>query len=88
MTDHPFDFSAEKNRANFVKHGVALEDFAGFDQTPEVRRDDRFAYSEDRFRAFGRIETKGYMIAYMIRDGRVRLISFRRAHEKDRKSVV
>jgi uncharacterized DUF497 family protein len=47
--------------------------------------DDRRDYSETRWRSFGRIDRLGYMIAFTVRDDEVRLISFRRAHEREMK---
>jgi uncharacterized protein len=38
---------------------------------------------ETRFRAFGRIEGKGHAVAFTMRGDEMRLISFRRAHEKE-----
>lgn len=46
-------------------------------------RDTRRDYGEPRFLAFGRIDGQPYCLAYTIRDGRVRAISLRRAHQKE-----
>lgn len=48
-----------------------------------VIRDSRFNYGEERFRAFGHIDGIGYMIAFALRGPSIRLISFRRAHERE-----
>jgi hypothetical protein len=45
--------------------------------------DDRRDYGEVRYRAFGQIGGKGHMIAYTLRGENVRLISFRRAHDRE-----
>ena len=76
-------FDPAKNAANIAKHGFGLDTFDGFDDEPAVVLDDRSAYGEDRFRAFGRIRGLGYMIAYTEENDVMRLISFRRAHEKE-----
>jgi uncharacterized DUF497 family protein len=78
-----FEFDPEKDRINCQKHGLALGEFTGFDQPPIVLTDTRLDYGENRFRAFGRIDGIGYMIAYTVRGESMRLISFRRAHEKE-----
>jgi len=78
-------FDRHKNEENFRKHGQRLEDFEGFDEAPITVLDDRRDYSETRWRSFGRIDRLGYMIAFTVRDDEVRLISFRRAHEREMK---
>lgn len=77
------EFDAAKDAANIAKHGLALADFGGFDAQPTVQPDRRYDYSEDRFRAWGWIAGRGFCIAYTVRDTQFRLISFRRAHDKE-----
>jgi uncharacterized DUF497 family protein len=79
----PFGFDPAKDAANVAKHGLSLGEFEGFDAEPVVMVDDRFDYGEVRYQAFGRVGGKGHCLVYMIRDGAVRPISFRRAHEKE-----
>jgi len=76
-------FDRHKNEENFRKHGQRLEDFEGFDEAPITILDDRRDYSETRWRSFGRIDGLGYMIVFTVRDEAVRLISFRRARERE-----
>ena len=76
-------FDPAKDASNREKHGLALADFAGFDGATIVLADDRFDYGEPRFRAFGRIDGQGYSIAFTEAATGIRLISFRRAHEKE-----
>jgi uncharacterized DUF497 family protein len=83
MSRDPFEYDLAKSRLNRDKHGKGLDDFRGFDEEPIVIPDGRGDYGEDRFRAFGRIEGIGYMIVYTVRGERVRLISFRRARERE-----
>ena len=77
------EFDAAKSEANALKHGRRFEDFSGFDEPSVIVNDVRPEYAERRFRAYGRIAGKGHMIAFTRRNGRIRLISFRRAHEKE-----
>ena len=79
----PIEFNPEKDRVNREKHGVSIADFAGFDSAPLTRRDDRMDYGEDRMRAFGRIGGKAYCLVYTVREATLRLISLRRAREKE-----
>lgn len=79
------EFDPAKNERNIRERGLSFEDFQGFDNAPVVVVDDRREYGETRFRAFGRIDGKGYMIVYTETDTGIRLISFRRAREKEMK---
>lgn len=79
-----FDFDPEKDESNRVKHGLSLSEFSGFDPGTDLTiPDERHDFGEPRYRSFGRIYGIGYMIAFTLREGRIRLISFRRAHEKE-----
>lgn len=77
------EFDPEKNAANKAEHGLDFASFAGFDDVPLEIVDRRADYGEVRVRSFGRIAGIGHMIVYTVRGGRMRLISFRRAHEKE-----
>lgn len=78
-------FDPDKDATNLVKHGLSLSAFAGFDALPMVAIaiDDRKDYGETRYQARGRIDGVGYCIVYVETDIGIRLISFRRAHEKE-----
>jgi uncharacterized protein len=78
-----FEFDEAKDAANVAKHGLSFRDFSGFDTPAAIVVDGRSEYGEIRIRAFGRIGGKGYMIAFTKRKNVTRLISFRRAHEKE-----
>lgn len=77
------EFDSDKNEKNIAKHGLDFADFEGFDAEPLVIADDRRDYGEPRYRAFGRIAGLGYSIAYTLRGSALRLISWRRAHDKE-----
>lgn len=77
------EFDSAKDAANIAKHGVSLAAFAGFDDGPVVEVDDRYAYGEIRFRAFGRIAGRGYCLVYVETIVGICVISFRRAHDKE-----
>ena len=77
------EFDPAKDETNLLEHGLSFNDFEGFDDEPLELIDNRADYGEVRFRSFGRIDGVGYMIVYTIRNGAMRLISFRRAHEKE-----
>lgn len=76
------DFDDVKDLANLAKHGVSLARAAELEIEASIR-DTRRDYGEPRFLAFGRIDGQPYSLAYTVRDGRVRAISLRRAHQKE-----
>ncbi len=76
-------FDPEKDAANIAKHGLSLADFKGFESEPKVRSDDRYDYAEVRYRAYGRIADRGFCVVFTMRDTTMRVISFRRAHDKE-----
>jgi uncharacterized protein len=77
------DFDSAKDEANQRKHGLPLDQWPAFDDEPMIFVDERYAADEPRWLAFGRIAGVGHSVAFTIRNGRRRMISFRRAHEKE-----
>ena len=77
------EFDPAKDAANIAKHGLSLADFSGFDAAPSVTVDDRYDYGETRYLAHGRIEGVGHCLVLTTTGDTTRLISFRRAHDKE-----
>lgn len=78
------EFDPAKDAANRVKHGLSLAQAAEFEMTSAiVEVDARRDYGEVRYRAFGRIEGVGHCLVFTPKGRTVRVISFRRAHEKE-----
>lgn len=77
-------FDAAKDATNLDKHGLSRADAATFDlRGAVVVVDDRFDYGEQRYRAFGRIDGLAYCLVFVLHDPEIRVISFRRAHDKE-----
>jgi hypothetical protein len=76
------EFDPAKEAANFAKHRISLARAADMTML-SVKRDERFDYREERFRAWGPINGEDYCFAFTIRGGVVRAISLRRAHAKE-----
>ena len=80
----------ERKRAeNVRKHGVdfaAVEHFE-FD-TAVIVVDDRKDYGEARYRAFGMIEGRFYVLIFTARGEQTRVISLRRGNDRERKSYA
>ena len=80
----PYEWDEAKYAINLRKHGIAFELIYQFDwSTAAFGLDQRFDYDEARLLAFGRIESQGYAVVNVIRGDKVRLISLRKAHEKE-----
>lgn len=81
------EFDHAKNQQNMRTHGFAFEAVPDLDwDNAMVIEDTRKDYGEKRYRAFVRnVDDTPYSIAFTVRDDVVRIISFRRAHEKERK---
>lgn len=76
------DFDTAKDEQNRSKHGISLAR-AGDLEILAVKVDDRFDYGEARYRAWGLIDGLYHVLAFTVREGRVRAISLRRAHERE-----
>ena len=76
------EFDPAKDQANIAKHGISLARAAELEILTFVE-DDRNAYGEVRYRAWGWLEGKYYYLAFTSRNGMVRAISLRRAHQKE-----
>lgn len=77
------EFDPDKDALNVKRHKLSLAAFAGFDEEVVMRVDDRFDYGETRFRGVGRINGVPHAVVITWRGDTMRLISFRRAHEKE-----
>jgi uncharacterized protein len=81
----PFVFDPAKDAANLAKHGISLGEFSGFDEAPVISVDNRLDYGEVRYRAFGRVQGEGRCLVFTVREGVMRMISYRAAREKELK---
>jgi hypothetical protein len=88
MQDDRFEWNDAKARANLEKHEVSFEvaqrvfdDPAGIDEI-----DDRGEYGEDRFATTGMVGERLLTVTYTERDGRIRIISARKATRREQDS--
>lgn len=82
-----FDWDEAKAAQNVFKHGVPLEYAARvfLDQHRLDAQDTRRDYGEMRRLTLGEIQGRVYAVAYTIREGIIRLISARKANEREQK---
>ena len=82
-----FEWDEAKRRANYRKHGLDFRDaekvFQGITLAAE---DDRQDYGEKRFISLGRLEDIVVVIVHTERRDRTRIISMRRANQKETKA--
>lgn len=82
-----FEWDEEKNNKNIIKHGIDFVDVTlAFDHPIIECEDTRKNYKEKRFIGIGVIRDIEIVIAYTLRNERVRIISARRAGKDERKN--
>lgn len=82
-----FDWDESKAAQNAVKHGVPLEYAVRvfLDERRLDAEDTRRDYGEERRFTLGEIEGRVYAVAYTVREKVIRLISARKANEREQK---
>jgi uncharacterized DUF497 family protein len=78
------DFDPDKDRLNVHKHGVSLSLGKGIIAAAGiVLRDARFDYGEERFVAFGKAEGRLHVCVFTVRGDTTRVISVRKANDRE-----
>ncbi len=81
-----FEWDNNKNKANYEKHGLNFKDakliFAG--KTVSFH-DDREDYGEERFITLGELQNRVVVIVHTQRNFIMRIISMRKANEREKK---
>jgi uncharacterized DUF497 family protein len=82
-----FEFDAAKQAANLRKHGIDLRDaaYVFLDAHRLDATDGRKDYGEERHLVIGRIEDRVWVVVYTRRADAIRLISARKANEREQK---
>lgn len=81
-----WDRDEAKRQANQTKHGLDFAALDGFDwQTAQVEPDLRRDYSEESWIALGKIGDVIHHLAFTRRNGRVRIISLRKANQREKR---
>lgn len=81
-----YEWDENKRVANLAKHDVDYTDAEQFDWSSAFETiDDRSNYSEERWVALGFIGSRLHVLIYTVRGENIRLISLRKANERERK---
>jgi uncharacterized DUF497 family protein len=81
-----FEWGAGKAKRNLAKHGIpfAYATRAFSDPSGTAYPDRRRPYGEERLNLIARIETYVLCVTFTVREGKIRIISARRASKKER----
>ena len=81
-----FTFDPNKSRANYFKHGIVLEFAQQLEWAKEVVwQDARHSYNEVRMSGLVPLEGTIYAVAYVLRAESTRMISLRKANNREMK---
>ncbi len=79
-------YDPEKDAANLAKHGVSLAiGHKVLANAVTTRLDNRFPYGEERFVTFGYVDDRLHVAVYTVRDDAIRLISVRKADQREQR---
>ncbi len=80
-----FEWDPAKDVANLAKHGIRFAQASQVFADPGrlERIDRRRDYGEERRQMIGDVDGRILFVAYTLREGRIRLISARRAHRNE-----
>ena len=83
-----YDYDPQKDAWNTRERGLLFSDVATLDwNTAIVRQDTRQDYGENRYQALADgLDSKPYVVVFTMRGDTMWIISFRRAHEKERRT--
>ena len=80
-----FEWDEAKSDACFKDRGFDFAYWASafFDQDRLVQEDTRYSYGEERYQLTGRIDGRIYVIVYTLRTDSMRIISARKANQRE-----
>ena len=82
-----FEWDEAKRRANYRKHGLDFRDVEKvFQEVTLTAEDKRQDYGDKRLISLGRLEDIVVVVVYTERSEKIRLISMRRANQKERRA--
>ena len=82
------EWDEAKRRDALTRHGVDFADVALIDfRTARTVADNRHNYGETRWVTYGLIEGRLHVVCWTERSGRMRVISFRKANDREQKII-
>ncbi len=78
-----FEYDPDKSRRNQEKHGIDFEQAQSLRDDPDLLEIPARTTDEPRFLVVGRIGTRHWSAVITYREGRIRLISVRRARKEE-----
>ena len=78
-----FEYDPDKSAANHAKHGIDFDEAQSLWDDPYLIEAPANVMDEPRFLAVGMIGAKHWTAVYTYRNGRVRIISVRRARRQE-----
>lgn len=84
-----FEWDPEKHRRNIETRGIGFDAAERLDfTTAQVFGDDRVDYGEDRQIVRGMIDGRLHVVVFVLREGRIRIISLRKANRRERRAYA
>ena len=82
-----FEWDEAKSERCRRERGFSFADMLPAFSDPErmIEPDRRYEYGEERFRLYGRIEGRLFVVVYTVRSETIRIISARKANKRERK---
>ncbi len=82
------EWDEAKRQSNLEKHGLDFADARHLDWDEATYLEDRrLSYPEPRYWAFARWNRRLYLVAFCVRENKVRIISFRKANDREIKTL-
>jgi uncharacterized protein len=80
-----FEWDENKSEACFAQRGFdfAYVVQAFIDPNRVIKNDTRWDYGEERYQLLGLIEQRTFFVAYMLRGSTIRIISARKANQRE-----
>jgi uncharacterized DUF497 family protein len=86
ITPLRIDYDPAKSRANVESRGLSFERVQYFDfDTAKIWQDNRISYPEERYLALGYLENRLHVLCFTTIYNGIRIISFRKANNREGK---
>ena len=80
-----YEWNEKKNESNKAKHKISFEEGISIFEDPYAHTEEAASTTEPRYVTLGTVKEKVWAAFYTFRDDNIRIISIRRARDKERK---